>query len=300
VHTPAPPTEYFPAEQIAAVALVDPTKQKYPAAQDPLQLDTAIAAVDPYRPAAQSTHTLAPLSEYLPAGHAKAVAFVDPAAQMYPALQLPVHPGNDRPDVDPYNPAAHGAVHDAAPILAVAPYSPAAQFVHTPAPAREYLPAGQLTAVARTDAAGHAYPAMQGPLHTALDIPLTSPYLPGAHGVHADAPPVLYCPAAHGPLQLLDTSPREEPNVPAGHAMQLPEPSEEYCPGEQAAGLVDPCGQWDPAGQGPVHSGDVKFSEEPYLPAKHRPEQVEVFSPAAAPYVPARHGEQTEESLPAS
>ena len=177
--------------------MVDPTKQKYPAAQDPLQLDTAIAAVDPYRPAAQSTHTLAPLSEYLPAGHANAVAFVDPATQMYPALQLPVHPGDDRPDVDPYNPAAHGAVHDAAPILAVAPYSPAAQFVHTPAPAREYLPAGQLTAVALTDAAGHAYPALQLPEHPAVARPDVDPYRPAAQSTHTLAPVREYLPAGH-------------------------------------------------------------------------------------------------------
>ncbi len=121
VHTLVPPNEYFPSTQIAAVALVDPATQKYPAAQDPLQLDTAIAGVDPYRPATQSTHTLAPVKEYLPAGHANAIGLTDPAAQMYPAVQLPVHPGDDRPDVDPYNPAAHGAVHDATLMLALVP-----------------------------------------------------------------------------------------------------------------------------------------------------------------------------------
>ncbi len=91
VHTPAPLNEYFPTPQIAAVALVDPATQKYPAAQGPLQLDTAIADVDPYRPAAQSTHTLAPVREYLPAGQIAAVALVDPAAQMYPAVQFASH-----------------------------------------------------------------------------------------------------------------------------------------------------------------------------------------------------------------
>ncbi len=81
VHTPTPPSEYFPSTQIAAVALVDSATQKYPAAQGPLQLDTAIAGVDPYSPAAQSTHTLAPVREYLPAGQIAAVALVDPASQ---------------------------------------------------------------------------------------------------------------------------------------------------------------------------------------------------------------------------
>ncbi len=73
------------------MALVDPAIQKYPAAQGPLQLDMAMAGVDPYRPGAQSVHTLAPVREYLPAGHANAVALTDPAAQMYPALQFASH-----------------------------------------------------------------------------------------------------------------------------------------------------------------------------------------------------------------
>jgi hypothetical protein len=81
VHTPAPPNEYLPTSQTAAVALVDLATQKCPAAQGPLQLDTAIADVDPYRPGAQSVQTLAPVKEYLPAGQIAAVAFVDPATQ---------------------------------------------------------------------------------------------------------------------------------------------------------------------------------------------------------------------------
>jgi hypothetical protein len=81
VHTLVPPNEYFPTPQTAAVALVDPATQKYPAAQSPLQLDTAIAGVDPYRPGAQSVQTLAPVREYLPAEHIAAVAMVDPASQ---------------------------------------------------------------------------------------------------------------------------------------------------------------------------------------------------------------------------
>ncbi len=91
MHMPTPPNEYFPSPQIAAVALVDPATQKYPAAQGPLQPDMAMAGVDPNRPAAQSTHTLAPVREYLPAGQIAAVALVDPAAQMYPALQFASH-----------------------------------------------------------------------------------------------------------------------------------------------------------------------------------------------------------------
>ena len=81
VHTPAPPNEYLPAGQMAAVALDDPATQKYPAAQDPLQRGTAIAETFPNKPAAQSSHTLAPVREYLPEGQIVAVAFVDPASQ---------------------------------------------------------------------------------------------------------------------------------------------------------------------------------------------------------------------------
>ena len=36
----------------------------------------------------------APASEYRPAGHAAAVALVDPAAQKYPAVQAPVQLGD--------------------------------------------------------------------------------------------------------------------------------------------------------------------------------------------------------------
>lgn len=69
-----------------------------------------------------------------------------------------------------------------------------------------------------TDAAGHAYPAGQGPEHAELVNPElapnrppgqgaehaddvsagVSPYTPGGHSVHVAALPVLYCPAGHG------------------------------------------------------------------------------------------------------
>jgi hypothetical protein len=61
-------------------------------------------------------------------------------------------------------------VHDATPILAVAPYSPAAQFVQVAAPAREYLPAGQL-------------------VHTETDVaPVAALAVPAPHKVHDVAP----------------------------------------------------------------------------------------------------------------
>ena len=192
MHTPAPATLNRPAGHIATVAFVDPATHAYPAAHDPLQLAEPMAAVLPYRPAAQSTHTLVPAREYLPAGHVEAVGLVDPAAHTYPALQLPEHPGDDRPATDPYRPAAHGAVHDATPMFGVAPYRPALQLLHTPAPAREYVPAGQLTAVELVDPAGHTYPALQLPEHAATDMADVDPYRPGAQFVHTPAPATLY------------------------------------------------------------------------------------------------------------
>ncbi len=52
VHTPALPTLYFPAGQMAAVALVEPAGQAYPGAQGPVQ-EGDVAAATPYRPPAQ-------------------------------------------------------------------------------------------------------------------------------------------------------------------------------------------------------------------------------------------------------
>lgn len=109
VHVAAPELLNRPAGQGAAVALVDPTGQKYPAWQSPLQLeDTAPAlpnfpalhcavhdavgeAPRPYNPAGQSTHALAPRRLYLPAGQTAAVALVLPARQKYPAVHWPTH-----------------------------------------------------------------------------------------------------------------------------------------------------------------------------------------------------------------
>ena len=92
---------------------------------------------------------------------------------------------------------ADGAVHDATPMFGVAPYRPALQLLHTPAPAREYVPAGQLTAVELVDPAGHTYPALQLPEHAATDMADVDPYRPGAQFVHTPAPATLYRPAGH-------------------------------------------------------------------------------------------------------
>ncbi len=52
VHDAAPTSEYLPATQTDAVALVDPSAQAYPAAQLPLQAADDRPGSAPYRPAA--------------------------------------------------------------------------------------------------------------------------------------------------------------------------------------------------------------------------------------------------------
>jgi hypothetical protein len=88
----------------------------------------------PNKPTGHAVQTHAPDKEYDPGWQAAAVGDVDPAAQMEPALQLPEH-------------AAVGSP-------ATPPYSPAEQLVHTVAPPRENVPAGQMDAVALVDPAG--------------------------------------------------------------------------------------------------------------------------------------------------
>jgi hypothetical protein len=97
-HVPAPPVEYWPAEQTEAVAVVDPTGQAYPAAQAPLQALELEPPV-PYRPAghcAQHADDVAPALPYTPAAHS------------------PEQAGSARPVVDPYVPAGH-SVHSTEP-----------------------------------------------------------------------------------------------------------------------------------------------------------------------------------------
>jgi hypothetical protein len=79
------------------------------------------AGEEPYNPALQFVQLLAPAVLNLPPGHTDAVPDTDPATQKYPATQAPEHALDDSP--------------------AMAPYSPALQFVHTPAPATLNCPA---------------------------------------------------------------------------------------------------------------------------------------------------------------
>ena len=102
----------------------------------------------PYRPTGQNTHDDAPDKLYRPAAHDDAVGDDEPAGQMYPALQLPLHDADDIPDVRPYRPAA--------------------QSTHTLAPLKLYRPATQATAVLFVDPAGQKCPAEHAPTHSEL------------------------------------------------------------------------------------------------------------------------------------
>jgi hypothetical protein len=110
---------------------------------------------DPNLPAGQMVQVPALAREYWPAGHMNAVALVDAATQAYPAGQDPEQPAVVCPDV--------------------APKVPAGQAVQEPAPAREYVPAGQMDAVGDVDPEPQAYPAGHVPLHVATSMPATAP-----------------------------------------------------------------------------------------------------------------------------
>jgi hypothetical protein len=130
---------------------------------------------------------------------------------------------------------------------------PALQLVHTPAPPTLNLPSGHISAVALVDPATQKYPAVQLPLHAALDISFTPPYVPAGHALHEPAPPTLYCPAAH----------------------------------IAAVPLVDPAGQAYPALQLPLHPALDRPAVAPYVPAGHAPLQLAVGRAMLVPYRPA-------------
>lgn len=157
VQDPEPCREYWPAGHTAAVGLVEPRTQKYPAVQAPEQSAADTPGVAPKRPGGHSVHTSVPPREYWPAGHTAAVLLTEPATQKYPAAHVPeqrgvVSPdaapkrppehsplqlGVAKPEAFPYRPGAHGAVHALEFMSGVEPKVPALQFVHAPAPASE-------------------------------------------------------------------------------------------------------------------------------------------------------------------
>ncbi len=176
------------------VADDDPGGQKYPAVHVPVHTDKTNAAEAPNLPPGHGSHAPAPARLYVPAGHWTAVADVLPAGHAYPAVQFPLHADVDRPDAEPNVPAGQAAVQLALAIRGNAPYRPAAHKVHNPAPERLYRPAGHGDST--VDPAGHAYPAVQFPLHADVFIAAVAPNCPTAQAVHVDAPALLNCPAA--------------------------------------------------------------------------------------------------------
>ncbi len=101
--------------------------------------------------------------------------------------------------------------------------------------------------------AGHAYPAVQLPLHATVAMAAEAPKSPAGHGEHAPAPARLYRPAA-----------------------QI-----------AAVALVDPAGHAYPSEHGPLHAAVVRPATDPNVPAGHGAVQAAVGSPRVSPYKPA-------------
>ncbi len=209
MHDAAAARLYCPGGHVPWVADADPIGQKYPAVHVPVHADETNAAEAPNLPSAHGSHTPAPAKLYVPGGHWTAVADVLPAGHAYPAVQFPLQAGVDSPDAEPKVPTGQAAVQLALAIRGNAPNRPAGHTVHDPAPERLYRPAGHGDTVAMVDPAGHAYPAVQFPLHTDEFIAAVAPNCPTAQAVHVDAPALLNCPAAQvDTVALMD---------PAGH-----------------------------------------------------------------------------------
>jgi hypothetical protein len=107
-------------------------------------------------------------------------------------------------------------------------YFPGAHGEHTPAPALLNCPTSQTDALAITEPAAHAYPAVQFPEQS--DVLL---------------PPVPNVPAGHAAVQLEDGSAVVFPYRPAGHCWHADAPKGLHWPTPQAmaVALVDPAGQ---------------------------------------------------------
>ncbi len=121
MHKPWPAKLYRPGLHTAAVAMVDPAAQANPGAQVPEHAADVRPADDPNTPAGHIRHSLAPASEYCPAGHCTAVALVDPAGQACPALHPPLQLTDARPSSLPNDPAGHNPLHAAEGRPGVAP-----------------------------------------------------------------------------------------------------------------------------------------------------------------------------------
>jgi hypothetical protein len=122
------------------VALVEPRGQLYPAVQAPLHDESGSPGIDPYTPAGQREHDEAPAVLYVPCRQMDAVEIVDPAAQLYPGVHSPEQLTDCSPEVSPYNPAGHSAVHRELFMPGDSPYCPDEQLLHEGAPPKLYVP----------------------------------------------------------------------------------------------------------------------------------------------------------------
>jgi hypothetical protein len=224
LHVPAPASLYLPPGHTAAVALVEPAAQTYPALQLPEHVAFLKPTDPPYTPAGHRLHDPAPPALYWPTAHMAAVALVLPATHAYPALQLPEHVAFLRPTDPPYTPAGHR--------------------LHDPAPASLYWPTGHTAAVALVLPATQKCPAAHAPSHSDDDSPPIDPKRP----------------AEHKPLQLATDSPLLLPNKPALQLVHDPAPPTLYWPtGHTAAvALVLPATHAYPALQLPEHVALVR------------------------------------------
>jgi hypothetical protein len=221
----------------------EPTGQVYPAAQGPEHRADGSAELAPYTPAGHAVQAAAPIKLYDPAAQATAVGDIEPTGQIYPAAQGPEQSALVKPGTLPNAPAEHKPVHEEEVSPALLPYLPDGHGVHTPAPARLYVPGLHCNVVPLVDPAGQAYPAMHAPEHVEAVRPEKEPKRPGSHGPEHDGD------VAAGLL----------PYVPAGHMLQAKAPSKLYLPVGHcdAVGLLDPATQAYPALQGPEQLGET-------------------------------------------
>ena len=111
-------------------------------------------------------------------------------------------------------PSAHGPLHAGVLRPTLSPYVPPGQLVHVPAPAKLYCPMGHNCTVGEVDPMGHAYPAVQWPVHVGDVSPGSEPKRPGRHGA----------------VHVACVRPGREPYWPAGHPVHVPAPPREYEP----------------------------------------------------------------------
>ena len=137
MHNAAPSSLNVPAPHMAAVALVDPSAQTYPAWQGPTHALEIWPSASPYRPAlhkplhaavvrpvsqpyvpgAHGVQSPDPATLYVPDGHSTAVELVLPAGHAYPALHTPLHDADGKHVSLPYVPPGHTVQVAAPPAL---------------------------------------------------------------------------------------------------------------------------------------------------------------------------------------